>query len=123
MSDYQESVQFTNKGEHPGKLVLNTSDEDPSLYDLGTWRDRIRPAPAQYITVDAKFLHELADYIKENIPEPETLTDANLIHAKSKRSGLTYIFAKIEGTWYSEHGAEFPEEYLLENYDITEVLR
>lgn len=123
MSDYQESVQYTNKGDHPGKLILNTSYEDQSLYDLGTWRDRTKSTPAQYITVDAKFLHELADYIKENISEPETLTDANLIHAVSKRSGLTYLFAKIEGTWYSEHGAEFTEKYLLENYNITEVLR
>lgn len=123
MSDYMESVQFTNKGEYPGKLILNTSYEDQSLYNLGTWRDRTKATPAQYITVDAKFLHEFADYIKENIPEPDPLTGANLIQAVSKRSGLTYLFAKIEGTWYSEHGAEFTEEYLLENYDITKVLR
>ena len=123
MSDYMEQVHRTNKGDHPGELILSTSYEDQTLYDLGTWRDRNEPSPAQYITVDAKFLHELADYIKENIPEPHPLTDANLIHAVSERSGLTYLFAKIEGTWYSEHGAEFTEKYLLENYNITEVLR
>ena len=123
MSDYLELFHRTDKGDHPGELILSTSYEDSSLYDLGTWRDRNEPSPVPYITVDAKFLHELADYIKENIPEPETLTGANLIQAVSKRSGLTYLFAKIEGTWYSEHGAEFTEEYLLENYNITEVLR
>ena len=123
MSDYQETVQYTGKGEHPGKLILNTCYEDPTLYDLGTSRGRSMSTPAQYITVDAKFLHELADYIKENVPEPETLTDANLIHAKSNWSGITYLFAKIEGTWYFEDGAEFSEERLLENFNITEVLR
>lgn len=123
MSDYQEAIQYTDKGEHPGRLILNSNYEDSSMYDLGTWRNRIESSPAQYITVDAKFLHELADFIKENVPEPNPLTDANLIHAESKLSGATYIFAKIEGTWYSQHGVEYTEECLLDNCNITEVLR
>ena len=123
MSDYQEAIQRTGKGEHPGRLVLNTNYEDSSLYDLGTWRDKTNRAPAQYITVDAKFLHDLADYIKENVPEPGTITGANFITAVSEWSGLTYYFAKIEGTWYSQHGVEFPEEQLLDKFNITEVLR
>lgn len=123
MSDYLETTQHTDKGESPGRLILNTNAENQSLYDLGIWRNRAKPALAQYITVDAKFLHELADYIKENIPEPNPLTDANLINAMSKWSGLTYLFAKIEGTWYFEDGVEFSEERLLENFNVTEVLR
>lgn len=123
MSDYLQTGQHTDKGEHPGRLVLNTCAEDSSLYDLGTWRDSIKPSTAQYITVDAKFLHELADYIKENVPEPGTITGANFITAVSEWSGLTYYFAKIEGTWYSQHGVEFPEEQLLDKFNITEVLR
>lgn len=123
MSDYQETIQHTGKGEHPGKLILNTNVDDQSLYELGTWRDQTKPSPSQYITVDAKFLHELADFIKENVPEPNPLEGANLINAKSKWSGITYLFAKIEGTWYFEDGAEFSEERLLENFNITEVLR
>lgn len=123
MSDYLETVQNTGKGEHPGRLILNTNAEDQSLYDLGTWRDKTNRAPAQYITVDAKFLHDLADYIKENVPEPETITGANFITAVSEWSGLTYYFAKIEGTWYSQPGVEFPEEQLLDKFNITEVLR
>lgn len=123
MSDYLESTQHTDKGESPGRLILNTNAENQSLYDLGTWRNRTETSPAQYVTVDAKFLHELADFIKENIPEPEPLTDANLLNAMSKLSGLTYFFAKIEGTWYSQDGVEISEEHLLEDYSITEVLR
>lgn len=123
MSDYLETTQHTDKGESPGRLILNTNAENQSLYDLGIWRNRAKPALAQYITVDAKFLHELADYIKENVPEPNPLEGANLINAVSEWSGLTYLFAKIEGTWYSQDGVEFSEERLLDNFNITEVLR
>lgn len=122
MSDYLENSFYYEAGDRPGHLIINTDDEDLNRYDLGTWRSHYT-GHSKYITVDAKFLHELADYIKENIPEPDPLTGANLVKAESNRSGLTYLFAKIEGTWYSEHGAEFTEEYLLENYNITEVLR
>jgi len=123
MSDYLQSGQHTDKGVHPGRLVLNTSAEDPSLYELGTWRDRTKPAPAQYITVDAKFLHDLADYILTYIPEPEPLTDARLVHAEHKKSLYITTFALIEGMWYDTDGGEWSEEHLLEDFNITEVLR
>lgn len=123
MSDYLETVQHTDKGEHPGRLILNTNYEDPSLYDLGTWRNRIEPTSAHYVTVDAKFLHELADYILAYIPEPDPLTDARLVHAESKRSLRITTFALIEGMWYDQNGREYSEEHLLEDFNITEVLR
>lgn len=123
MSDYLETVQPTDKGEHTGRLVLNTNYEDSSLYDLGTWRNRTEPSTSQYITVDAKFLHELADYILTYVPEPDPLTDAHMVHAEHKKSLYITTFALIEGMWYDTDGGEYSEEHLLEDYNITEVLR
>lgn len=122
MSDYIEEVWVSSRGEHPGRLIINETEDDNGHYDLGTWRDQ-GPAGPQYITVDAKFLHEFADYIKENIPETSPLEDASIIHTRSRRSHLIYYFFKIDGLWYNQIGEEYSEEHLLEDFTVEEIIR
>ena len=122
MSDYLETIHHTDKGEHPGKLILNTSYEDSSLYDLGTWRNRIESSPEQHITVDAKFLHELADYIKENVPEPSPIENARFIGARFVLADEYRTLAKIDGAWYDNNGEAYTQEQVLDEYDEIEVI-
>lgn len=75
------------------------------------------------IRVTPQTLHDLADSIKENIPETVPLAGAQFIKAVGKFSGTTRIFAKIDGQWYNHDGVEYSEEQLLEDYNVKEVIR
>lgn len=112
MSDYIEKSIRVNDAE---EIAISSHDRS---YDIGVFGDNM----GEYVTASSRQLHELADFIKKNIPEPSLLEDAVFIKAVHVRFADTRSLAKVGSYWFDTDGKAYTEDEVLRYYDRMEII-
>ena len=108
------------------KIAEVLSDDSPEGVSFSAWGDdlyTLRGDTGAEIKVAAEQLHKLVQIIKERVPEPSPIKDAQFISARTRTLGEFRTLAKIDGAWYDHNGNEYTEKQVLDNYDEIEIIR
>lgn len=105
-------------GVNDGNIIID-GENNPGEYALGTYRG-IYP---NYVYISAAELHQLADFIKENVPEPSPI-EGHLFIWGTPKSGFPREPLVRDGEfWYDSAGVAYSTEDVHNLYTDLVVIR
>lgn len=108
------------------KIAEVLSDDSPEGVSFIAWGDdlyTLRGDTGAEIKVAAEQLHKLVQIIKERVPEPSPIEDAQFITAFNQNKGEYQVLAKFDDVWYDDNGIQHTDQQVLEDYDEIEVIK
>lgn len=107
--------------DHKDDSILLDGTSDTDDYSLGTYRGGL----AGYVRATAAELHQLADFIKENIPEPSPIEGHMFIFGSPKHAPVRTVEPLVRDGefWYDRDNRALTVEDVHENYTDLEVIR
>lgn len=114
----QKGIEFPFEKEAPQGIVILDIEAD-NEFVLGVWDYDHNGGCLQ---VDSEFLHKLADFIKENIPEPAPIEGHMFIWGTSK-NGTREPLARDGELWYDSDNVGYTTREVNELYTDLEVIR